>query len=63
MIMLFSMEGKFDSVIQGQATTAAVDLDTNTAGGTTKETHVSLTHTQMQEENKQDVNMLSLAGH
>lgn len=45
MIMLFSMEGKFDSVIQGQATTAAVDLDTNTAGGTTKETHVSHTHT------------------
>lgn len=41
--------------------TAVCDLDKNTAGGTTKEVHVSHTHIHAHR-NKQDVNMLSLAG-
>lgn len=43
---------------QGETITAVCDLDKNTVGATTKEGSRTHTHT----ENKQDVNMLSLAG-
>ena len=43
--MLFCMEGKSDSVIQGETITAVCDLDKNTAGGTTKEgSHTGCQH-------------------